>query len=73
MDELLQRFRSTGLPPAQREVSEKFHDLARDLAGSLPVCTERAGALRRLLEARDCAVRAAAQLPASPEKKGSKK
>ncbi len=47
------------LPDRLQEVSQKFHDLAWHVAGSLPDCAERAVALRKLLEGKDAAVRAA--------------
>jgi ferritin-like protein len=45
-----------------REVSEMFHDLAADLIDQLPDGPELVASLRRLLEAKDCAVRAALDL-----------
>jgi hypothetical protein len=55
---ILQFFESGHLPPHLREVSERFAVLARDLASTLPVNSETYAALRKLLEAKDCAVRA---------------
>ena len=58
--DLLDFFGYAHLPPHLREVSQGFHDLAyalvddHDLAGP-----ELTVALRKLLEAKDCAVRAA--------------
>ena len=40
-----------------KEVSQKFHTLAWEIAQSLPVNEERHVCLRKLLEAKDCAVR----------------
>ncbi len=42
-----------------REVSKKFHDLANELADELADGPELSAALRKLLEAKDCCVRAA--------------
>lgn len=42
-----------------REVSKPFCDLATEMAATLPSNAETSTALRRLLEAKDCAVRAA--------------
>lgn len=42
-----------------KEVSRTFHDLAWDLVARVPRCAERTVALRKLLEAKDAAVRAA--------------
>lgn len=42
-----------------RDVSRSFAHLAHDLVSKLPRCAERTAGLRKLLEAKDCAVRAA--------------
>ncbi len=66
MDELLKGFDfDASAPSPVRTASKLFQDLARKLVSTLPACTELVAALRRLLEARDLAVRAAAQLPAA--------
>jgi len=57
-DPLLQFFSYGHLPPDLAEVSERFAELAVWLADELPVNAEREMALRKLLEAKDCAVRA---------------
>lgn len=44
---------------ALRDTSEKFHKLASDLDESLPDGAEKSTSLRKLLEAKDAAVRAA--------------
>ena len=46
------------LPPAMQTVSRPFSELAADLIASLPRNPERTVALRKLLEAKDAAVRA---------------
>lgn len=48
-------------PPAGalRDTSEKFHNLANDIDESLPDGPEKSTSLRKLLEAKDAAVRAA--------------
>ena len=58
MDRLLQFFAYEHLPPHLQIVSQPFGDLARELAKSLPANAESTTALRKLLEAKDCAVRA---------------
>jgi ATP-dependent Clp protease ATP-binding subunit ClpA len=59
MDEpLLQFFADEHLPEHLREHSKPFGDLARRLVETLPRNPERTVALRKLLEAKDCAVRA---------------
>jgi len=42
-----------------REVSKRFHDLAEEMITDLPDGPELTACLRKLLEAKDCAVRAA--------------
>lgn len=58
MDKLLQFFAYEHLPPHLQVVSKPFGDMARELATSLPANSESTVALRKLLEAKDCAVRA---------------
>jgi ferritin-like protein len=55
---MLQFFSYTHLPPTLQMVSQPFCDLAHDLVARLPSNPERTAALRKLLEAKDCAVRA---------------
>jgi hypothetical protein len=56
---LLQFFAYEHLPPHLQEVSRLFHDLAHQIEENLPGNPEKTVALRKLLEAKDCAVRAA--------------
>ena len=46
------------LPPRLRSVSKPFGDLANIIITNIPPSTERSFSLRKLLEAKDCAVRA---------------
>jgi hypothetical protein len=55
---LLQFFAYEHLPEHLQEHSKPFGDLARRLVETLPRNPERTMALRKLLEAKDCAVRA---------------
>ena len=55
---LLQFFAYEHLPADLQEVSKPFGDLARQIASHLPSNAESTTALRKLLEAKDCAVRA---------------
>lgn len=55
---LLQFFEYGHLPAGLQEVSKPFGDLAVLIATTLPRNPERTVALRKLLEAKDCAVRA---------------
>jgi hypothetical protein len=57
-DYLLQFFAYEHLPDALKEVSKPFSVLAHDIVAKLPSNPERTVALRKLLEAKDCAVRA---------------
>ena len=57
MDRLLQFFKYEHLPSHLQEVSRPFCDLANHIESSLPTNAERTVALRKLLEAKDCAVR----------------
>ena len=62
-EELLKFFRSEHLSPRLRAISAPFEDLANVLAAKLGGAELTAG-LRKLLEAKDCCVRAALpQLP----------
>lgn len=54
---LLQFFAYEHLPEKLQGVSKPFGDLARALVTALPRNPERTVALRKLLEAKDCAVR----------------
>jgi hypothetical protein len=55
---ILQFFAYAHLPANLQAVSRPFRDLAHDLVGVLPKNPERTVALRKLLEAKDAAVRA---------------
>lgn len=55
---LLQFFAYAHLPAHLQVVSKPFGDLAQSIVESLPRNPERTVALRKLLEAKDCAVRA---------------
>jgi len=57
-DPILQFFAYGHLPPHLQAVSQPFCDLAYTLVESLPANTERDAAFRKLLEAKDAAVRA---------------
>lgn len=55
---MLRFFHYSHLPPALRATSEEFCKLARYTLDSLPSNAERTVSLRKLLEAKDAAVRA---------------
>lgn len=56
-DYLLQFFSFAHLPEHMQTVSKPFHDLAHEIVAKCPMNPERTVALRKLLEAKDCAVR----------------
>jgi hypothetical protein len=58
-DPMLRWFAYAHLPEKLRAVSEPFGVLAHRIVDTLPQCAERTVALRKLLEAKDAAVRAA--------------
>lgn len=55
---LLRFFKHTHLPSPLAEISARFADLAHALVRTLPKGAERTTAIRKLLESKDCAVRA---------------
>jgi hypothetical protein len=55
---ILQFFAYNHLPPALQEISKPFHGFANWMIETLPRNPERTVALRKLLEAKDAAVRA---------------
>lgn len=57
-DRLLPFFRFAHLKTPLRDVSEKFAEMACGIVGNIPRNAERTVALRKLLESKDCAVRA---------------
>ena len=58
MEPILQFFAYAHLPPHLQAVSKPFGDLAQQMVDELPANPERTAGLRKLLEAKDCAVRA---------------
>lgn len=57
-DKMLQFFAYEHLPAHLQAVSKPFHNLATLIVTTLPQNPERTVALRKLLESKDCAVRA---------------
>lgn len=57
-DYLMQFFAYEHLPPHLQAISKPFGELAKQIVETLPSNPERTVALRKLLEAKDCAVRA---------------
>lgn len=58
MDPILQYFEFAHLPDHLAVISEPFYKLAHSMCVQLPRNPERTVMLRKLLEAKDCAVRA---------------
>lgn len=58
-EHILQFFAYAHLPDRLQQVSIPFAELAEEIVGTLPRNPERTVALRKLLEAKDAAVRAA--------------
>jgi hypothetical protein len=63
MNRLLQFFEYAHLPAKLQLVSKPFGELAVHLAEVLPPNAESTVALRKLLEAKDCAVRSVLEKP----------
>lgn len=59
IDPIMKYFEFSHLPPKLQEVSGWFHGVAHTIQQTLPRSAERSVALRKLLEAKDAAVRAA--------------
>ena len=57
--EILQHFEYRHLPEHLQKVSKLYHDMAHAAIEALPMCAELMAGLRKLLEAKDCFVRAA--------------
>lgn len=57
-EHIVQFFAYAHLPPHLQEVSKPFCDMAERIVATLPRNPERTTALRKLMECKDCAVRA---------------
>lgn len=55
---IMQYFEYQHLPPHLQEVSKPIGDLAKEMDKSLQDSPEKSAGLRKLLEAKDCLVRA---------------
>lgn len=62
-DALMRYFDFLHLPVKLQHVSRHFYTLAEIVNNTLPDGPEKTVCLRKLLEAKDCAVRAALELP----------
>ncbi len=68
---MLQWFKYEHLPKYHRAVSRPLCELAADVVDTLPRTPERTVALRKLLEAKDAAVRCAVAATAAPNQPGA--
>jgi hypothetical protein len=66
---ILRYFAAEHLPPHLRAISEPFGELARRIDAELPAGPETTTALRKLLESKDAAVRAALDLNGEEQSK----
>jgi len=55
---ILRHFAYTHLKPELQLISGPFGELAQQMDNNLPDCAEKSAGLRKLLEAKDCMVRA---------------
>lgn len=62
-EHIMQFFAYAHLPAGLQEISRPFGELAEQIVATLPRNPERTVALRRLLEAKDAAVRARVAQP----------
>jgi hypothetical protein len=62
-DQLMKYFAFQHLPAKLQHVSRHFYTLADTVNNTVPDGPEKTVCLRKLLEAKDCAVRAALDLP----------
>lgn len=60
---IMQYFEYEHLPTKLREVSKPICELAKEMNASLPDGPEKSAGLRKLLEAKDCLVRASLSIP----------
>jgi hypothetical protein len=68
--QVFQYFAYAHLPPPLQAVSKPCHDLAATMIAALPASPEVTVGLRKLLEAKDCFVRAALASPPGPPAEG---
>ena len=56
--DILKHFKYRHLPEHLQKISKPFGDFALQLDTTLPDCAEKSAGLRKMLEAKDCMVRA---------------
>lgn len=59
----IQFFEYSHLPAHLQEVSKAVHELAHQMENTLPDGPEKSAGMRKLLEAKDCFVRAILSMP----------
>lgn len=57
--DLFAYFSCAHLPERLQVISRPFYEIASNIMQTIPISAERSACLRKLLEAKDCAVRAA--------------
>jgi hypothetical protein len=62
MSDIIKWFSHDHLPAPQQEVAQAIQDLAQQMEATLPETAEKTAGLRKLLEAKDCFVRASLEL-----------
>lgn len=72
-DRMMRNFRYAHLPPRLQEVSKVFADTARWMVDNITSSAERTAGLRKLLEGKDCAVRARLEADENDASKTEKK
>jgi hypothetical protein len=67
-NQIMAYFEYSHLPERLQNISKPIGDLAKLIDGNLPDCAEKTAGLRKLLEAKDCFVRAGlpTDVPTSP-------
>lgn len=58
MSQIMKYFRSEHLPTPLSDISSEIEEVAHTMNDLLPDCAEKSAGLRKLLEAKDCFVRA---------------
>lgn len=58
MNDIMRFFEYKHLPEHLQNISMRFHELAHHMEATLPSGAEKSAGLRKLLEAKDCFVRA---------------
>ncbi len=59
---LIKFFKYDHLPPHLQEISKMFYDLAIQIEAKIPQTSEQTVSLRKLLESKDCAIRAVVEM-----------